>query len=71
MAKPITQQAWESFQRARQFTGARYQNSLGKGFLARFAPMLKEEHKDRVRYLDRTGSAFDVREYIEGELVEK
>lgn len=71
MAKLITIQRWEAFLRARQMTGFSQRQTLGKGFLVVFKDELSTTHQDRIKYLDRTGTAFDVREYIEKELVEK
>lgn len=71
MAKPISLRNWEVYLRARQVTGSHRRQSLAKGFLAKFAAELTEEQKERLRYLDRHATAYDVRDYIEEELVEK
>lgn len=71
MAKPISVRNWEAYLRARQVTGSCRRQSLAKGFLTKFAAELTEEQKERLRYLDRHATAYDVRDYIEEELVEK
>jgi hypothetical protein len=69
--KILSENEWTTFQRHRQFTNSGYQNSLAKGFLKKFGDRVAGNHQEHLRYLDKHGDAYDVREYIENELVEK
>ena len=69
--KILSMNEWTTFQRHRQFTNSGHQNTLAKGFLRKFGDRVAGDHQERLRYLDKHGDAYDVREYIESELVEK